>query len=177
MHEIKSLLMCGLVAAGIALPSLAAAGEPGILHADWAVTIGEPSALEALLPDCDAVTPLTSWEMADERGGVSGLSFEILFEGTVNGNSGEGVMKFIGPNGVQNSRDESPSPSDNHPDAEIQNFLGSVGPFQGIGQWAIVNGDGNDVTNNLTVNIFVTDETGATTSFADVLSLIDVTGL
>jgi hypothetical protein len=51
-----------------------------------------------------------------------------------------------------------------------------VGPFQGLGQFAIVNGDGNDVTNSLTVNIFVTDNSGAMTTFTDVLSSIDVTG-
>ena len=180
MRGMRSVLAGILTASVFGWPSLAAAGEPSILHADWSVAVGETLIVEQRIEetpilDRDWATPLSNQEMAEQRGGIRGLSFSVHFDGMVNGTSGEGIVHLIGPDGVINANGV-PNPAANHPGVDIESFMGNVGPFQGIGQWAIVNGDGNDVTNNLTVNIYVTDDTGAMTTFTDVLSLIDVTG-
>ena len=174
MRGMKSLLNCFVAAIVIAMPSLAFAGGAWVLHSDWSVEIGETQSLRALVSDPDAATPIPILELAEQRGGVRGTSFSIHFDGMVNGSSGEGILHLIGPGGVI-ATDGVPNPGAN-PGVDIQSFLGNVGPFQGLGQWAIVNGNGNDVSNSLTVNIYVTDGTGALTTFTDVLSTIDVTG-
>jgi hypothetical protein len=178
MRGMKSVLTGILAASAVGWPSLGVAGEPLILHSDWSVSIGETLIVdqrETLILDQDWATPLSNQEMAEQRGGVRGMSFSVHFDGLVNGTSGEGVLHLIGPGGVINT-DGVPDPGANPGAVDLQNYIGNMGPFQGLGQFAIVNGDGNDVSNSLVVNIFVTDDTGAMTTFADVLSSIDVTG-
>lgn len=167
MSEARILLAALPIAWALGLPSLATAGGPSIGHADGSVRIGTPR-----LFDAEWAVPLSSEEMAEERGGIRGMAFSVHFDGMVNGTSGEGILHLIGPDGVIVT-DGVPDPSANQGAVDIQSFVGDVGPFNGLGQFAIVSGDGNDVSNNLTVNIFVTDDTGATNSFTDVLSGID----
>jgi hypothetical protein len=163
----KTLLTVLLTGWAMALPSLATAGEPLIEHTDGSVRIGTPRLLDAAWAE-----PLSTQEMSEERGGIRGMSFSVHFDGMVNGTSGEGILHLIGPDGVIVT-DGVPDPSVNANAVDIQSFIGDVGPFNGLGQFAIVSGDGNDVSNNLTVNIFVTDDAGATNTFTDVLSGID----
>jgi len=180
MRAMKLLLTCVVAVFAITLPSLAVAGGSMLRHSDSFLNVveaetSEPATLATLIPELQLSTPISNEELAVQRGGVSGMSFSVHFDGVINDNPGRGVLRFIGPNGVI-GKDDPPNSSDNNPGGEVQSFLGSVGPFQGVGQWAIVNGDGNTVSNHLTINIFVTDENGTSTSFFDVLSLIDVTG-
>ena len=113
-------------------------------------------------------TPLTEEEMAQERGGLRGLSFAIQFEGLVNGVEGAGIINLLDP--AMGLADGLPSSVDNPGATEVLGFLGEIGPFQGIGQFAIVNGNGNEVVNNLTVNIYIMDAAGSLSTFTDVLS-------
>jgi hypothetical protein len=180
MRAMKWLLTCVVAVAAVALPSLAVAGGSMIRHSDSFVIVAEAETSETvtlttLIPGLQRSTPISNEELAVQRGGVSGMSFSVHFDGMINDTPGRGVLRFVGPNGVI-GKDDAPNWSDNNSGSEVQSFLGSVGPFQGVGQWAIVNGDGNTVSNHLTVNIFVTDENGTSTTFTDVLSLIDVTG-
>jgi len=171
----RSVLTGVLAAAVLGWSPLASAGEPLVVHFDGSVRIVGPSVREeaVLILDSESAIPLTNSEMDVERGGVRGLSFSVHFEGEVNGEDGEGILHLIGPNGVI-APDGLPDPSANGVD--VDSFIGELGPFQGIGQWAVVNGDGNDVMNSLTVNIFVTDESGSLSTFTDVLGTIGVTG-
>lgn len=181
MRGMKSVLAGLLAVSTVGLPSLGIAGEPRILHSDWSVRIGDtPIRDQNQTPILDLfdqawATPLSNPELSDQRGGVRGLAFSVYFDGIVNGTSGEGILHLVGPDGVI-ATDGLPDPALNPDAVDLQSFIGNVGPFQGVGQFAIVNGDGNDVTNNLVVNIYVTDDTGAMTTFPDVLSSIDVTG-
>lgn len=114
----------------------------------------------------DGFVRLDDGELERERGGLRQASFAIHFEGLVNGTPGEGVITLLDPAAPV-------SPASIEPFADAFGFIGELGPFQGIGQFAIVNGDGNDVVNNLTVNIFMTDSAGGVTTFSDVLSAIN----
>jgi len=145
-----------LLAAWVALtPALAGAGG----------TLGAFSGLGA-----EWAVPLSDDDLADQRGGFGGLPFgvSIHFEGMIGVEMGEGIIHVLDPNG--GVPEGLPDPIANNPDAvEIRDFLGSFAGFNGIGQWAVVNGDNNVVTNQLTVNIFITDALGTIASFPDVL--------
>jgi hypothetical protein len=154
LRTVTSVLLATWVAL---IPALAGAGGGTLgafsgLGTEWAV-------------------PLSDEDLADQRGGFAGLPFGVAihFEGAIGVELGEGIIHVLDntgevPGGL-------PDPSADNPDAvEIREFLGSFAGFNGIGQWAVVNGNNNNVTNQLTVNIFITDALGTIATFPDVLS-------
>lgn len=119
-------------------------------------------------PDAEWATPVSDAELAEQRGGYGIYSFSVYYEGRIAADmTGAGVFYLGQPDSPLQS--EVPDPAATSGQVDLVNFVGSMGPFTGIGQWAIVNGDGNEVVNNLTVNIFVMDQVGQLSSFFDVL--------
>ena len=123
-------------------------------------------------PDAEWATPVSDAELAEQRGGYGDLAFAIHYEAYVSGPisdmSNAGIVYLGQPDGVLPS--EVSDPADTPNVVDLGSLVGALGPFTGIGQWAIVNGNGNEVVNNLTVNIFVMDQVGQMSSFFDVLS-------